>query len=70
MRMSVYTLAGMNIETFDVAQLDTTQLRRLAWTEDLAVKQLLDVVVLILAEEYIRTIKQHPEAFSHSGGTS
>lgn len=43
---------------------------RLAWTEDPAVKQLLDVVVSILAEEYVQTVKRHPEAFSRNGGTT
>ncbi len=43
---------------------------RLAWAEDPAVKQLLDVVVLILAEEYVQTIRQHPDAFSRNGGAT
>jgi len=61
---------GDKIETLSAAQLNTAQPARLAWAEDAAVKQLLDVVVLILAEEYVRTIKQHPDAFSHSDGTA
>jgi hypothetical protein len=58
---SIY-LDGDKIEALAVAQPDTTQ------PKDAAVKQLLDVVVSILAEEYVRTIKQHPDAFSCNGG--
>jgi len=61
---------GDNIETLAIAQPDTAQPARLAWAEDAAVKQLLDVVALILAEEYVRTIKQHPDAFSRQGDTT
>ena len=50
-----------------VIQSGEVQPERLTWTEDPAVKQLLDVVVSILAEEYVRTIKQHPDAFSRNG---
>ncbi len=32
--------------------------------ENPAVKSLLDVIVSILAEEYIQTAKEHPEIFS------
>ena len=51
-------------------QTGDVQPQRLAWSEDPAVKQLLDVIVSILAEEYVRTVKQHPEAFSRNGGTT
>ena len=61
---------GINIETFAVAQPDKVQPERLTCAEDPAVQQLLDVVALILAEEYVRTIKQHPDVFSHNGGTT
>ena len=43
---------------------------RLNWTENPAVKQLLDVAVSILAAEYIQTVKQHPDAFSHNGAAT
>ncbi len=36
----------------------------LNWTEDPAVRRLLDVVVSVLADEFIRTAKQNPEAFA------
>ncbi len=37
---------------------------RLNWTDDHAVRKLLDVVVSVLADEFIRTAKQNPEAFT------
>jgi len=67
LRASIYP-DGDKIEILAVAQPNTAQPARLAWTEDAAVRQLLDVVVSILAEEYVRTIKQHPAAFSSNGG--
>ncbi len=36
----------------------------LNWTENPAVQRLLDVVVSVLADEFIRTTKQNPEAFT------
>ena len=64
----VYTFTGIKIETFAVAQPEKTQSKSLIWAEDPAVKQLLDVVALILAEEYVQTVRQHPDAFSRNGG--
>jgi len=49
---------------------ERTALERLNWTDDPAVKQLLDVAVSILAAEYIQTVKQHPDAFSHNGAAT
>ena len=66
----VYTFTGIKIETFAVAQPDTAQPMRLAWAEDPAVKQLLDVVASILAEEYVQTVKQHPGEFSRNGNVA
>ncbi len=40
---------------------------QLAWAEDPAVKQLLDVVASILAEEYVQAVKRHPGEFSRNG---
>jgi hypothetical protein len=36
----------------------------LSWKENPAAKKLLDNLVSILAEEYIKTAKEHPEIFS------
>jgi len=36
----------------------------LHWQENQEVKNLLDVIVSILAEEYIETAKQNPEIFT------
>ena len=44
------------------------QAERLTWAEDPAVKRLLDVVASILAEEYVQTVRQHPDMFSRNGG--
>ena len=65
---SIYP-GGDKIETLAIAQPDTAQPARLAWTEDAAVKRLLDVVSSILAAEYVQTVKQHPDAFTHNGST-
>ena len=61
---------GIKIETFPVAQPQTERSERLTWTENPAVQGLLDVVVSILAEEYVQTVKRHPGEFSHNGGTT
>ena len=64
---------GIKIETFAAAQLDKVdkaEPRQLAWAENPAVRQLLDVVVSILAEEYIQTVKRNPDEFSHNAGTT
>ena len=40
----------------------------LNWTDNSSVQKLLDVVVSIVADEYIQTAKQNPEVFSDNGG--
>jgi len=40
----------------------------LNWTDNRSVQELLDVVVSIVADEYIQTAKQNPEVFSDNGG--
>lgn len=50
-----------------VAHADRKPSRRLTW-EDPAVKHVLDVLVKILAEEYIQTVKRNPGVFSPNGG--
>ena len=46
----------------------TTQLISLNWSDNPSVKKLLDVVVSIIAEEYIQIAKQNPDLFSDNGG--
>ena len=53
-----------------VAQPGQVQAERLTWMEDPAVKQLLDVVASILAEEYIQTVKRNPDEFSRKASTT
>lgn len=38
----------------------------LSWTNNIDVQKLLDVVVEILAEEYIDVVKNNPETFSRT----
>ena len=38
------------------------------WIDNSSVQRLLDVVVSIMAEEYIQIAKQNPEIFSNNGG--
>ena len=40
----------------------------LNWTDNSSVRELLDVVVSILTEEYIQIAKQNPDVFSENGG--
>ncbi|MDD5132045.1 MAG: hypothetical protein PHH44_05220 [bacterium] len=40
----------------------------LDWRENIAVQKLLDVVVSIIAEEYIQIAKKNPEVFTNNQG--
>ena len=40
----------------------------LIWIDNPSVQKLLDVVVSIMAEEYIQIAKQNPDLFSDNGG--
>ena len=40
----------------------------LNWTDNRSVQELLDVVVSIIAEEYIQIAKKNPDIFSDNGG--
>ena len=40
----------------------------LNWIDNPSVRKLLDVVVSIIAEEYIQIAKQNPDIFSNNGG--
>ncbi|MCG2712867.1 MAG: hypothetical protein L6416_11175 [Candidatus Omnitrophica bacterium] len=42
---------------------NTTKNSTFTWAEDISVQKLLDVVVEILAAEYIETAKNNPEIF-------
>jgi len=46
----------------------TTQPISLNWLDSPSVQKLLDVVVSIMAEEYIQIAKQNPDVFSDNGG--
>ncbi len=46
----------------------TTQPKSLDWMDNPSVQKLLDVVVSIMAEEYIQIAKQNPNLFSDNGG--
>ena len=46
----------------------TTQPISLNWSDSPSVQKLLDVVVSIIAEEYIQIAKQNPDLFSDNGG--
>ena len=46
----------------------TTQPISLNWSDSLSVQKLLDVVVSIIADEYIEIAKQNPDLFSDNGG--
>ncbi len=46
----------------------TTQPISLNWSDSPSVQKLLDVVISIIAEEYIQVAKQNPEIFSDNGG--
>ena len=46
----------------------TTQPISLNWSNSPPAQKLLDVVVSIIAEEYIQIAKQNPDLFSDNGG--
>jgi len=46
----------------------TTQPVSLNWSDNPSIQKLLDVVVSIMAEEYIQIAKQNPDLFSDNGG--
>ncbi len=46
----------------------TTQPISFVWVDNASVQKLLDVVVSIMAEEYIQIAKQNPEIFRNNGG--
>jgi len=46
----------------------TIQSISLNWTDNSSVQELLDIVVSIIAEEYIQIAKQNPDIFSDNGG--
>ena len=46
----------------------TTQPISFVWVDNPSVQKLLDVVVSIMAEEYIQIVKQNPEIFRNNGG--
>ena len=46
----------------------TTQPISLSWSNSPSIQKLLDVVVSIIAEEYIQIAKQSPDLFSDNGG--
>jgi len=46
----------------------TTQPTSLSWSDSPSIQKLLDVVVSIMAEEYIQIAKQNPDLFSDNGG--
>lgn len=45
-----------------------TQPTSFTWVDNASVQRLLDVVVSIIAEEYIQIAKQNPDIFSDNGG--
>ena len=46
----------------------TTQPMSFVWVDNASVQKLLDVVVSIMADEYIQIAKQNPEIFRNNGG--
>lgn len=40
----------------------------LSWIDNLEVQELLDVMISIIAEEYIEIARQNPDIFSNKGG--
>ncbi len=46
----------------------TTQPISFTWVNNTSVQKLLDVVVFIIAEEYIQIAGQNPEIFRNNGG--
>ena len=47
---------------------EISRLSSVSWMDNPSVQRLLDVVVSIIAEEYIQIAKQNPEIFSNNGG--
>ena len=47
---------------------ENTQPISLNWSDNHSVQKLLDVLVSIIAEEYIQIAKQNPDLFSDTGG--
>lgn len=45
-----------------------TQPINLNWSENIPVQNLLDVIVSIIADEYIHVAKENPEIFLNNGG--
>ena len=46
----------------------TTQPISLNWSDSPSVQKLLDVVIAIVADEYIQIAKHNPDVFSNNGG--
>lgn len=46
----------------------TAQPISFTWVDNASVQRLLDVVVSIIADEYIQIAKQNPDVFSGNGG--
>ncbi len=46
----------------------TTQPTSFTWVDNVSVQRLLDIVVSIMADEYIEIAKQNPEIFRNNGG--
>jgi len=46
----------------------TIQPTSLSWIDNPCVQKLLDVMVAIIAEEYIQIAKKNPDVFSKNGG--
>lgn len=40
-----------------------------SWSENASVQKLLDVIVLILMDNYIQTVRTHPTLFSDNGNS-
>ncbi len=58
------------MRTAEVEKSTTTAIQptSLDWIDNPSVQRLLDVVVSIIAEEYIQIAKQNPDFFSDNGG--
>jgi len=46
----------------------TAQPTTLSWSDSPSVQKLLDVVIAIVADEYIQIAKHNPDVFSNNGG--
>jgi len=55
------------IKTIEIAPSHIDAKKSLSWTDDPAVQKLLDVVISIMADEYIQIAKQNPEVFTDGG---